>query len=82
MPRRLKGKVLNIQCATSLVYLLTVHYLFHILEKAVDDLEGLCCGYPSLVDGESVQPLEYRLDVLLSEELLNKFFCVASSQVM
>jgi hypothetical protein len=34
--------------------LLTVHHLFHILEKAVDDLEGLCGGYPSLVLGESV----------------------------
>ena len=36
------------------VYLLTVHYLFHILEKAMDDLKGLCCRYPSLVHGEPV----------------------------
>ena len=69
--------ILNAQRATSLVYLLTVHYLVHILEKAVDDLEGLCCSCQSFVVGESVEPLEYRLDVLLSEELLKKFFCIA-----
>jgi hypothetical protein len=34
--------------------LLTVHHLFHILKKGVDDLEGLCGGYPSLVHSESV----------------------------
>jgi hypothetical protein len=53
---------------------LTVHYDFHTLDKAVDDLEGLSRGYPSLFLGESVYPLDYRLDVLLSEELLQKFF--------
>jgi hypothetical protein len=77
MPRRLKGRILNTQRATRLVYLLTVHHLFHILEKAVDDLEGLRRGYPSLVLGESVYPLQYRLDVLLSKELLEKLFCVS-----
>ena len=54
MPRRLKRKDLDTQQATKLVYLLTVQYLFHILEKAVDDLEGLCCRYPSLVHGEPI----------------------------
>ena len=54
MPCRLDGMILNAQLVTILVYLLTTHYRFHILEKAVDDLEGLCCGYPSLVLGESL----------------------------
>ena len=58
--------------------LLTFHCHSHILEKATDDLEGLRCGYLSLVQGESVQPLKYRLDVLLSTKvILNKLFCVA-----
>ena len=61
------------------MYMLTVHYHSHILNKAVDDLERLSCGYPSLVLGKSVQSLEHRLDVLLSEELLNKLFCVPVS---
>ena len=36
--------------------LLAVHYHSHILNKAVDNLEGLRCGYPSLVQGESIEP--------------------------
>jgi hypothetical protein len=51
---RLEGRILNTQLATSLVYLLTVHYHPHTPDKAVDDLEGLRCGHASLVVGESV----------------------------
>ena len=36
------------------MYFLTVHYHFHILDKTIDDLEGLRRGYLSLVLGESV----------------------------
>jgi hypothetical protein len=50
--------------------LLTIHYHSHVLEKAVDNLEGLRSGYPSLVQGEPVQSLKYRLDVLVSKKLL------------
>ena len=67
MPLRLKGKIINTRWATRLVHLLTAHYPFHILEKTVNDLEGLCCRYPSLILGETVQSLKYRLDVLLSD---------------
>ena len=45
---------LNTGEAAGLGYLLTVHYNSHILEKAADDLESLCRGYPGLVQGESV----------------------------
>ena len=84
MPLRLKGRILNTRRATRLVHLLTVHYPFHILEKTVNDLEGLCCGYPSLVLGETVQSLKYRPDVLLSnsKKLLEKCFCVSLSWVV
>ena len=61
------------------MYSLTIHYHSHILYKAVDDLERLRCSYPSLILSESVKPLEHCLDVLLSEQLLNKFFCVPLS---
>ena len=80
--RRLKGRILSTQRATTLVYLLTVHHRFHNLEKAVDDLEGPWGGYLSLVLCESVQLLEYRLDTLLSKKLLKKYFCIASSEVI
>ena len=55
---------------------LTVHHDPHILEKTVDNLEGLHCSYPSLILGESAKPLDYRFDVLLSKKL-DKFYCVA-----
>ena len=79
MPLHLKGRIINTRRATRLVHLLTVHYPFHILEKTVNDLEGLRCRYPSLVLGETVLSLKYRLDVLLSnsQELLEKCFCVS-----
>ena len=70
MPCRLEERILNTQRATILRYLHTIHYYLHIMDKAVDDLEGLRCSYPSLVLGESVEPFQYRLDVLLSKELL------------
>jgi hypothetical protein len=53
MTCRLQGTFLNTQRATSLVYLLTIHYHSHILGKAIDNLEGLRCGYLSLFLGES-----------------------------
>ena len=73
MPCRLEGRILNTQGVTSPVYLLTVHYYPHILDKVVDNLEGLRCGYPSFSLSESIYPLENRLNVLLSKKLLDKF---------
>jgi hypothetical protein len=64
----------------SLVNLLTVH--LHILDKTVDDLQGLRCRYPSLILGEPIQPLEYHFDVLLSKKLLDKFFCITLSEII
>ena len=79
MDLRLKGRILNTRQVTSLVHLLTVHYPSYILEKAMNDLEGLCCRYPSLVLGESIQPFQNRLYVLLSKELLENIFYVSLS---
>jgi hypothetical protein len=60
------------------VNLLTVNHIPHILEKTIDDLEGLRRSHPSLILSEPIQPLKYRLDVLPPEELLlDKRFCVA-----
>jgi hypothetical protein len=54
----------------------TVNNIPHILEKTIDDLEGLRRGHPSLILSEPIQPLKYRLDVVLPEELLDNRFCV------
>jgi hypothetical protein len=61
----------------SLVNLLTVNHIPHILEKTMDDLQGLRRSYSSLILSEPIQALTYRLDALPSEELLlDKRFCV------
>jgi hypothetical protein len=64
----------------NLLILLTVNHILHILEKAIDDLEGLRRSYPSLIFSEPIQPLKYPLDVLPPEKLLlDKRLCVAQS---
>jgi len=64
------------------VSLLTNQNLRHVLNEAVDDLEGLSRGGPSLILGESVQPLEDRLNILLTENLFGEFDCAALSKMI
>jgi hypothetical protein len=52
------------------VGLLTVNHVPHILEKTIDDLEGLRRSYPGFILSEPIQPLKYRLDVLPPKKLL------------
>jgi hypothetical protein len=66
---------------TSLVDLLTVGDHPHILDKTMDNLQGLRSGQFRLFLGESVKPLENRLGILLSEQLLDKFLCVPLCQL-
>ena len=61
------------------MYSLTVYDHPHILEETIDDLKSLRCRRPSLVQGQSVQPLKNRIDVILPEKLLYKFPCVGLS---
>jgi len=63
------------------VYLLTIHGHANILRETVDNLQSLSCCCPSLILRESVQPLQDRLDILLSETVLNKFDYIALSKV-
>ena len=56
----------------------TINHIPYILEKTIDDLEGLRRSYPSFILSEPIQPLKYRLDVLLPEKpFLDKRFYVA-----
>jgi hypothetical protein len=73
--------VFNSQRVTSTAHLLTFHDHPHILDEIVDDLQNLGYGRPGLISRESVQSVQNRLDVLLSEMLLYKFDCVAVSKV-
>ena len=36
--------------------LLTIHLSSQILDKPIDNLEGLSCGYARLVKGQPIQP--------------------------
>lgn len=46
-------------------------------DKSIDDFENLSRGRTSLVQGEPIQSLESRLDVILSAKLFDEFLCVA-----
>jgi hypothetical protein len=47
----------------------------------MDNFESLSSGRPNLIQSEPIQPVECRLDVLLSPKLLHKILCVALSQL-
>ena len=61
--------------------LLTVHDRRHVLDKTVDDIQGVNCSSPSLIVRESIQPFEDSLDLLLSESFLDKYDCILMSDV-
>jgi hypothetical protein len=45
----------------------TIHDHLHVLEQTIDDLHGLCCSHPRFLRGESVQSLQHRFNILLSD---------------
>ena len=51
-----------------------------IPDKTMDNFESLSRGRSSLVQGEPIQPLQGRINVILSTKLLHKFFCISLSQ--
>jgi hypothetical protein len=70
MTFRLERRMLNIRWVTSRARLLTIdvsHDLIHILYEGMDDPENLRRRRPSLIFRESVKPLQYCFDVLLSK---------------
>jgi hypothetical protein len=53
--------------------ILTIHDRPLLLDKTVDNFEGLSGSRPTLIQREPIQPLNGRLDVLLSPKLPHKF---------
>ena len=51
-------------------------------DKTVNYFEGLRGSRPTLTQCEPIQPLDGRLDVILSPQLLHEFLCVIFSQVL
>ena len=57
---------------------LTVHDHLHIVQQTVNDSKGMRHGHAGLFLCESVQSLEYRLDLAVSQQLLCKLLCDTS----
>jgi hypothetical protein len=51
-----------------------------ILDKTIHNFKGLRSGGTSLVQSESVQPLQDSLNLILSKNFLYEFLCVALSE--
>jgi hypothetical protein len=73
----LERNVLNKWWSTNRIRLLTFQDRTHVVDKTVDNRESLGRSIASLVLCESVQPLQDRLNVLLSY----KSYCIALSRV-
>ena len=81
MLRRLEGMTFSKQQITIQVRQLTINNHPHTLDETVDNLESLSCGSSGFVMCETVQPLQNRFDVLLSENLLYKLDCDTLNKV-
>jgi len=77
-----EGKNAQQSAVDKAMYSLTAYDRPHILEESVDDLKRLRCRRPSLVLGQSIQPLKSRIDTTLSEKLPYKVLCIALSQAI
>jgi hypothetical protein len=53
----------------------TFHNYLHITHETMDHTQGLCDSHASLVLGQSIQSLEYRLDLAVAQQLLCEFLC-------
>ncbi len=51
----------------------TIHNYFHILHKTIHNLERLRRGRPSLFMVQSIQPLQYRFSLIISQKLHSEF---------
>jgi hypothetical protein len=55
---------------------LTVHDHLHIIQKTVNNSQGLRHGHAGLFQREPVQSLQYGLDLAISQQLLRKLLCI------
>jgi hypothetical protein len=45
----------------------TLHYDLHVVDQTMDDIKSLGNGYLGLLEGESIQSREDRINVLLPQ---------------
>jgi hypothetical protein len=53
----------------------TFHNHLHIIDKTMDYTQGLRSSHPSLLLGQSVQPLDGCFDLTVTQQLLRKLLC-------
>src|SRR6266850_1229768 len=65
----------NEHVANKVGFFLTAYDFPHILVKPIDNLEGVCCGRATLLNGQPIHSTEHFLDVVIPEKLLPEFLC-------
>jgi hypothetical protein len=60
--------------------ILTAHDNPPVLDKTINNFEGLRSSCPGLVESESVHALQDRFDLILSENVPYEFLCAALSE--
>jgi len=55
----------------------TVHNDLDILHKAIHEFQRLCRSRLSLLSGQTVQSLQNRFHIILAEQFLPEFLCIA-----
>ena len=75
MPRRLQRQHYDQRLGTEQRSLLTVHDHFHIVHKAVDNLQDVRLHHTGLVLGEPVQSAQDVFDLTVAQQLLCEFLC-------
>jgi hypothetical protein len=53
----------------------TFHHDFHFFDQIRDNIKSLSNGHLRLLEGESIDALEDGFDLILSQEILDVFFC-------
>jgi hypothetical protein len=57
----------------------TFHYDLHVVHQTMDNVKGLDNSYLGLLEGESIQSLEHRFNVVFTQKLSGEFLCSNSS---
>ena len=62
---------------TSKQVMRTIHYDLDILHKTIHEFQRLCRSRLNLLSRQQVQSLQRRFHIILSEQFLPEFLCIA-----
>ena len=55
----------------------TVHNNLHILHETIHEFQRLCCGRMSFLSRQPIQPLQHSFHIILAQQFLPEFPCIA-----